>query len=318
MYTSLDDETFVERKGFNMKFMFDGKPFSGVITALVTPFNEKNIIDEEQLESLVEWQIEKGIKGLLVLGGSGEYVSLTMEERVHAIRVAVKAAAGRIPIVAGVLEPGIGDAVEAAKLFKEAGAAIPLVLTPYYVNPTQNGILDWFIKFDQGFQSPFLVYNIPYKNVTNIKPATFEKLVNTCPNCAGIKQCSVSFADCVDITYRCGNKCTVMSGEDLMMGGHVLFGAEACIIASANLIPEDWVKMYHAALAKDINGVNEFQKKYYPLFDLLFAEINPAPLKYAMGKIGVPVGDVSTPLESCSSALKEKLDKAIEEMGITK
>lgn len=299
-----------------MKFMFHGQPFSGLVTALVTPFTQDNIIDDEKMEKLVNWQIENGIKGLLVLGGSGEYVSFTMEERIHAIKSAVKAASGRIPIIAGVLEPGIGDAIEAARLFREAGAALPLVLTPYYVNPTQEGIYEFFKKFDEGFQNPFLIYNIPYKNVTNIKPATFARIVEDMPNCAGIKECSVAFADCVDIVHRVGDKCTVFSGEDLMMGGHVLFGAEAAIIASANLIPAAWSQMFEDAKAQNVRAVIDFQKKYYPLFDLLFAEINPAPLKYAMKKIGMDAGDVSTPLLPCSEELRLKLDTIIKELDI--
>ena len=109
-----------------------------------------------------------------------------------------------------------------------------------------------------------------------------------------------------------------MSGEDLMMGGHVLFGAEAAIIASANLIPAAWAKFFEDAKAKDIEAVTAFQKKYYPLFNLLFAEINPGPMKYAMGKIGVEVGEVSTPLKPCSDWLRAELDKAIAELGIKK
>lgn len=299
-----------------MKFMFQGKPFCGVTTALVTPFDENNVIDDAKMEKVVNWQIENGIKGLLVLGGSGEYVSLSMEERVHAIRSAVKAADGRIPIIAGVLEPGIQDAIQAAKLFREAGAAIPLVLTPYYVNPTQEGIYTFFQAFDRAFQSPFLIYNIPYKNVTNIKPATFARIVQDMPNCAGIKECSVAFADCVDIVQRVGDQCTVMSGEDLMMGGHVLFGAEAAIIASANLIPAAWAQYFQDAKARNIDAVIQFQKTYYPLFDLLFAEINPAPLKYAMGRIGMDMGEVSTPLQPCSQGLREKLDAMLSQLGL--
>ena len=299
-----------------MKFMVNGQPFSGLVTALVTPFTKDNTIDDEKLEKLINWQIENGVKGVLVLGGSGEYVSLTMKERGRAIKTAVKAAAGRIPVIAGVLEPGIGDAIEAAGLFREAGAAIPLVLTPYYVNPTQEGIYEFFKKFDEGFQDPFLIYNIPYKNVTNIKPATFAKIVEDMPNCAGIKECSVAFADCVDIVHRVGDKCTVFSGEDLMMGGHVLFGAEAAIIASANLIPAAWSRMFEDAKAGNLQAVTDFQKTYYPLFDLLFAEINPAPLKYAMRQIGMDAGEVSLPLLPCSQALQAKLDHMIKEMKI--
>ena len=145
---------------------------------------------------------------------------------------------------------------------------------------------------------------------------TFAKIVEDMPNCAGIKECSVAFADCVDIVHRVGDKCTVFSGEDLMMGGHVLFGAEAAIIASANLIPAAWSRMFEDARTKNIQAVIEFQKKYYPLFDLLFAEINPAPLKYTMKKIGMDAGEVSTPLLPCSKGLQAKLDSIIEKMNI--
>ena len=301
-----------------MKFMFNGKPFSGVITAVVTPFDGGNTVDEAKMKALVDWQIESGIKGILVLGGSGEYVSITMKERVRAVKAAAEAAAGRVPIVAGVLEPGIGDSVEAAKLFQEAGADVPLVLTPYYVTPSQDGIYDFFKKFDEGYKSPFLVYNIPYKNHTDIKPATFIRLAKDIPNCCGIKECSPVFSDCVELVQRVGDICTVMSGEDFMMGGHVLFGAEAAMIASANLIPAQWAKVFEDAKAKNIEAVTAFQKKYYPLFNLLFAEINPGPMKYVMNKIGVEVGEVCTPLKPCSDGLCAELDDMIAALGIKK
>lgn len=301
-----------------MKFMFNGEPFSGLITAIVTPFDKNNVIDDAKMEALVHWQIENDVNGLLVLGGSGEYVALTMEERIHAVRSAVNAADGRIPIIAGVLEPGIGDTLEAAKLFREAGATVPLVLTPYYINPTQDGIYDFFKQFDENFQSPFLIYNIPYKNTTDIKPSTFVRIVEDMHNCRGIKECSVAFSDCVDIVHRIGHKCTVMSGEDFMMGGHVLFGAEAAIIASANLIPAAWAQLFKDAKAKNVDAVIAFQEKYYPLFDLLFAEINPAPMKYAMRKIGINVGEVSIPLQHCSTSLCAKLDNMISILNIKK
>ncbi|OUO93241.1 4-hydroxy-tetrahydrodipicolinate synthase [Cloacibacillus sp. An23] len=301
-----------------MKFMFNGKPFSGVISAVVTPFDGNNTVDEAKMKSLVDWQIESGISGILVLGGSGEYVSLTMNERVRAVRAAAGAAAGRVPVVAGVLEPGIGDSVEAANLFREAGADVPLVLTPYYVTPSQDGIYDFFKKFDEGFNSPFLVYNIPYKNHTDIKPSTFARLAGDVPNCCGIKECSPAFASCVELVHSVGNVCTVMSGEDLMMCGHVLFGAEAAVIASANLIPAAWVKAFEDAKAKNVEAVAAFQKKYYPLFNLLFAETNPAPMKYAMRKIGVDAGEVSTPLKPCSAGLRSELDKIIGALGVRK
>lgn len=301
-----------------MKFMFKGQPFSGVATALVTPFDENGIINEQQLKDLINWQLGCGIKGFLLMGGSGEYNALTMEERVHAVKVAVEAAAGRAPIIVGVLEPGIGEAVKAAKLFKEAGADIPLVLTPYYYTPTQEGVYDFFKKFDGGFNAPFLIYNIPYKNKTDVKPATFARIVEDIPNCCGLKECSPVFSDCIDIIHRVGDKCTVMSGEDYMMCGHVFFGAEAAIIASANLIPAEWARAFENSRHCDVEAAKAFYEKYFQLFDALFAEVNPGPMKYALRKIGMPVGEVSTPLVPCSPQVRAQLDELIAKLDIKK
>lgn len=299
-----------------MKYTFNGKPFTGVVTALVTPCTKDNTIDDEKLTNLVNLQIEKGVKGLLVLGGSGEYVAFSMEERVRAIKTAVKAAAGRIPIITGILEPGIGDAITAAKLLREAGADIPLVVTPYYVSPSQDGIYDFFKKFDEALDWPFLIYNIPYKTGTNITPATIERVARNIPNCAGVKECSPSFGAGLELIQRCSDLITIFSGEDLLMGGHVLFGAEAAIIASGNIIPEVWNQIFDLAMARKVDEVAAVQKAYFPFLNLLFREINPGPMKYAMNRAGIPVGDVTIPLQPCSEPLRAELDAEMKRLGL--
>lgn len=292
------------------------KPYTGIMTALVTPLTKENTIDESKLKKLIDFQIEKGVSSLLILGGTGEYSALSEEVRVQAVKAAVAAAANRVPVVAGILEPGISTAVHHGKLFKEAGADALLVLAPYYVHPTQAGIIDFFKKFDEEVDMPFLLYNIPYRTYVNVMPETVEKLVDLLPNLIGMKECSPSFAQALELVHRVGDKISVLSGEEFLCAGEILLGADGAIMATANLIPDVWVQIYQAASQKKADEVAKLLKKYFPLFKLLFKEINPVPLKYAMGKIGLETGEISIPLQAPSTALQAELDAEMKKLGL--
>lgn len=286
------------------------------MTALVTPLTKNNAVDAAKMAKLIDFQIENGISSLLVLGGTGEYSALTVEERTEAVKAAVMAAAGRVPVVAGVLDPGIGEAVKCGKLFKAAGADALLVLTPFYVHPNQDGIIDFYKKFDQELDMPFLIYNIPYRTYVNILPETVEKLVDELPNVVGIKECSPSFGQALELIHRVGDRVSVLSGEEFLCGGEMLLGADGAVMATANLVPDVWVKVYKAVVAKDISEVRSLLKTYFPLFKLMFKEINPGPLKYAMARIGIDAGELSIPLKAPSPALKAEIDAKMKALGI--
>ncbi len=292
------------------------KQFQGIMTALVTPLTKANTVDEGKMAKLVDFQIENGVSSLLVLGGTGEYSALTTQERAHAVETVVKAAAGRVPVVAGVLDPGIGEAVKSGKDFQAAGADTLLVLTPFYVHPNQDGIFDFYVKFDQELNMPFLIYNIPYRTYVNILPETVEKLAAALPNLVGMKECSPSFGQAIELIHRVGERITVLSGEEFLCAGEVLLGAEGGIMATANLVPDVWVKIYKAAASHDVPAVQALLKTYFPLFKLLFKEINPGPLKYAMGRIGVDAGELSLPLKPPSQSLREEIDAEMKKLGI--
>ena len=292
------------------------KKFHGIMTALVTPLTKENTVDEPKMAKLVDFQIENGVSSLLVLGGTGEYPALTMEVRAQAVRTVVKAAAGRVPVVAGILEPGIGEAVKCGKLCKEAGADALLVLAPYYVHPTQEGIIDFFKKFDEELNMPFLLYNIPYRTYVNVLPETVEKLVDMLPNLVGMKECSPNFGQALEVIHRVGDRISVLSGEEFLCGGEILLGADGAVMATANLVPDVWVKIYNAAAEKNVDEVRALLKKYFPLFKLLFKEINPVPLKYAMGRIGIDAGEISIPLRAPSEGLQAEIDAELKKLGI--
>ncbi|MGI5962371.1 MAG: 4-hydroxy-tetrahydrodipicolinate synthase [Lawsonibacter sp.] len=292
------------------------KQFHGIMTALVTPLTKDNTVDEAKMSKLVNFQIENGVSSLLVLGGTGEYSALTVEERTHAVEATVRAAAGRVPVVAGVLDPGIGEAIKCGKSFKAAGADALLVLTPFYVHPNQDGIIDFYKKFDQELNCPFLIYNIPYRTYVNILPETVEKLVDELPNLVGMKECSPSFGQALELIHRVGDRISVLSGEEFLCGGEMLLGADGAVMATANLVPDVWVKVYQAAERQDIPQMRALLKTYFPLFKLMFKEINPGPLKYAMGKIGIDAGELSIPLRAPSAALQAEIDAELKKLGI--
>lgn len=292
--------------------------FEGIMTALVTPLTEENTVDVPKLEKLIDFQLENGVKGLLILGGTGEYTALTMEVREQAVRETVRYTNGRVPVVAGVLEPGIGECVKFCKACKAAGADGLLVLAPFYVHPTQEGIIDFFRAVDRAVDMPLLVYNIPYRTNVNVLPETVEKMVAEMPNIVGMKECSPSFGQAVELIHRVGDQICVLSGEEFLMSGEILMGARGAIMASANLVPDVWVRLYELAAARNTQELSALLKQYYPLIKLLFKEINPGPLKYAMGRIGLDMGPVSIPLREPSDALKEELDAEMKKLGLLK
>lgn len=294
------------------------KNFEGIMTALVTPLTKDNTVDVPKLEKLIDFQLENGVKGLLILGGTGEYTALTMEVREQAVRETVRYTNGRVPVVAGVLEPGIGECIKFSKTCKAAGADALLVLAPFYVHPTQEGIVDFFRAVDRAVDMPLLVYNIPYRTYVNVLPETVEKMVAEIPNIVGMKECSPSFGQAVELLHRVGDRICVLSGEEFLMSGEILMGAKGAIMASANLIPDVWVHLYELAAARNTQELSALLKKYYPLIKLLFREINPGPLKYAMSRIGLDMGQLSIPLREPSDELKMELDAEMKKLGLLK
>ena len=286
------------------------------MTALVTPLTEDGQLDVPALESLIDFQIDNGIEGLLVLGGTGEYAALTAEVRADAVRETVRYTNHRVPVIAGVLEPGIGEALKFAKVCEENGADAILLLNPFYIMPPQDGIVDYFKRIGRAIDLPILIYNIPYRTMVNILPATVEQIVDEVPSVVGMKECATSLGQAIEVIQRVGDRISVLSGEEFLMGAEILFGAKGAIMASANLIPEVWVRMYKYASESKAEELRAEMKRYYPLIKLLFQEMNPGPIKYAMNLAGHKVGPVSSPLHEPAEELKRKLKEEMGRLGI--
>ena len=288
--------------------------FQGIYTAMVTPMDANAKVEVEKLKKLVEFQIKSGIHGIVMLGGTGEYAALSSEDRKCTVQTAKDTAAGRVPVVAGVLEPGFGECLKACKEFEEIGVDALLVLTPFYLSPSQPGIVDYFQKIDQVVHTPIILYNIPYRTSVNMLPETVETIVNTTHNVVGIKECSPDLGQNIDLLRRVGDRISVLSGEEFLAASVMAYGACGGIIATANVVPEIWLKLYETAQAGNHGETAAMVKKYIPLFKALFRESNPGPIKYAMRQIGLDCGLASTPIPVEPTAeTREILDQLLKE-----
>lgn len=297
--------------------MKTGGKYNGIMTALITPLKEdRRSVDTEALTKLIEFQLSKKISSFLILGGSGEYSALSQEQREIAVKTCVKAVAGRVPIMAGVLEPGLGECLKVSRAFIAAGVDSLLILTPFYVHATQEGLYQFFKTVEEELKFPFAVYNIPYRTMVNCEPATIERLADDCPHMIGMKECSPSFQQAQEVINRAGQKCDILSGEENLMAFEVALGAEGGIMATANLLPELFVDLYELGKAGKVAEASALLHKYVPLLKLLFKETNPGPMKYAMALKGMPVGGVSLPLIDPGDELKSAIKAEMKRMGI--
>ena len=294
-----------------------GSKYTGIFTALITPLQDDGrTVDPRALAQLIEFQLEHGVSGFLVLGGSGEYPALSRQQREIAVRTTVETVAGRVPVMAGVLEPGLGECLSTSRAFIAAGVDSLLVLTPYYVHGTQEGLYRYFKTVEQELQFPFAVYNIPYRTMVNCEPATIRRIAEDCPHMIGMKECALNFQQSLDNLRLSGDLCHFMCGEETMLAGLLPAGVQGAIVAAANLLPDLFVGLCRLGSEGRYEEAFALQKKYTPLLKLLFSEPNPGPMKYAMGLMGYPVGPISLPLLPPAEPLREAIKAEMQRMNL--
>ncbi|MBQ8203875.1 MAG: 4-hydroxy-tetrahydrodipicolinate synthase, partial [Clostridia bacterium] len=258
--------------------------FEGMATALITPITE-NGIDFEAFAKLIDWQIEKGINGLVVCGTTGESSTLTDEEHREAIRFAVKQAAGRVPVIAGT---GSNDTAYAIELTKEAcaaGADAVLVVTPYYNKATQKGLIKMFTAIADASTVPVILYNVPSRTGVNIEPATVAELAKH-PRISAIKDAGGNISKTAELISLCGDNIDVYSGNDDQVIPIMSLGGKGCISVLSNIMPKEAVEMCRLFKEGKTAEAAKMQIDLLPLINALFSEVNPIPVKAAMAAMG--------------------------------
>lgn len=289
--------------------------FSGAYTAIVTPFDKSDNLDEEGLRNNIQFQIKEGIDGIVPVGTTGESPTLSPEEHERVIDIAVEAAKGKVKVVAGAGSNSTKEAIHYTKYAKEAGADAVLLVSPYYNKPTPEGMYQHFKTIAETVDIPQILYNVPGRTGKNLDADTTLKL-SKIKNIVGIKEASCDLEQIMRIIKSAPPGFIVLSGEDSWTYPMMVLGARGVISVASNIAPNMVSDMVHQLLAGKHNSSRILHYKLYDLFKVIFVESNPAPIKAAMEMMGMPAGKPRLPLVEPTDASKEKIRKVMQELKL--
>ena len=292
--------------------------FGGTGTAVVTPFKEGGV-DFESFGRFLNWQIENGVEFLVVLGTTGESPTVTAAERAEIITFAVKAAAGRVPVVIGTGTNSTASTIALSQQAEGLGADGVLVVTPYYNKPTQEGLYQHFKAVAAAIKIPLIVYNVPGRTGTNILPETVHRLSRLL-NVAGIKEAAGDVAQ-IDTLVRLIKKdrpdFAILSGNDDQAFHLVNSGGDGVISVLSNVMPRETSDMIRLALAGEVEKARELHHRMFPLMKNLFMESNPIPVKYAVNRLGLCRNELRLPLVPATEKCMAVIDESLKECGVS-
>lgn len=298
--------------------MIDSSHLHGVFPAIPTPVDAHDAIDVAAARSLTQYLLEHGVNGIVPLGGTGEYGSLSHAQRVTMARVVAETAGGRVPVIPGVLDPGYYDALESGRELADAGADALMVLTPYYTNPTQAGLRDYFLRYADESPLPILIYEIPYRTRIAIKPEVLHELSRH-ERIIGMKACNTDMYHFLCTMAGLDDSFAMLSGEDTLFPLHVAAGARGGVVVTASVLPHVWLRIHALAAQGKVAEALAVHRQLIPLLNLAFAETNPGPLKSVMDLIGIDAPRVLQPLVSpapeLQAALRQELLRQFEHFG---
>ncbi len=288
--------------------------FKGSMPALVTPFRNGEL-DIETLKKLVEWHIGEGSDGFVPVGTTGESPTLTHEEHERVVEEVVKAAAGRVPVIAGAGSNNTLESIRLAQFAEKVGANGILVVTPYYNKPTQRGLIAHFTAVHDCCNLPIIIYNIPGRSVVDMMPETMAELAKL-DRIVGVKDATGDLARVCDQRLHCGSDFIQLSGEDATAHGFNAQGGVGCISVSANVAPKLVAQMQAACAAGDYATALNIQDRLMPLHNAIFEEPGLVGVKYAMSKLDLCSEEVRLPLTGLSDSTRALVDAGLRHAGL--
>lgn len=288
--------------------------FEGVFTALVTPFRD-GALDERALQDAIEQQIAAGVDGIVPCGSTGEAATLSHAEHRRVVEVAVAAARGRVQVLAGTGSNSTQEAIELTLHAKEAGADGALLISPYYNKPTQDGIVAHYAQVARQTAFPLVVYNVPGRTASNILPATIARLAEI-EQIVGVKESSGDLNQIAHVIAAAPAGFAVLSGDDWATLPMLALGARGVISTASNLVPGEIVELVRAFRAGDLERARAIHYRLLPLFDVLFCETNPIPVKAAVAMRRGIQEELRLPLTRLSDANRARLEAVLKELGL--
>jgi 4-hydroxy-tetrahydrodipicolinate synthase len=288
--------------------------FKGAITAIVTPFKNGQL-DEEAYRELIEFQIQAGIHGIVPCGTTGESPTLSHAEHKRVVETCIDQVKKRVVVIAGSGSNNTAEALELTQHAQSAGADAALMITPYYNKPTQEGLFQHYKTVASQTKIPIVVYNVPGRTSLNLLPETMARLA-TLPNIVGLKDATGDLKQGCKTLELCGDKITVLSGDDFTTFPLLCVGGMGVISVVSNAAPADMAGMCNAFFAGDLAKARELHYKMWPLTEAMFFETNPVPVKTALKLMGKITGEVRQPLCPMSTANEDKLRGVMQKYGL--
>ena len=290
-------------------------PFTGLGTALVTPFTSTEELDEKAVRSLARRQVEAGVHFLVPCGTTGESPTLSSREKRRIVELVVEEAGGRVPVLAGAGGYDTRAVVEQARAMHEAGAQGLLSVTPYYNKPTPEGLFRHYQAIAEATPLPIVVYNVPGRTGCNVDPATLLRLASL-PTVVAVKEASGNMAQIGEICEAVPPEFIVLAGDDAMTLPAMAVGARGVVSVVSNEAPSEMARLVEAAEANDFARARELLKRLFPLMTANFVESNPIPVKAAMARMGLLEEVWRLPLAPPREATRERLDRALSSLGL--
>ena len=289
--------------------------FKGVFTAIVTPFHNGEL-DEQSLRSLIEFQIENGVSGIVPCGTTGESPTLSHTEYIRTIKVTVDTVRQRVPVIAGAGANSTAKAVALSQEVKQLGVDATLQVAPYYNKPTQEGIYQHYSQLASVGLPPVMVYNVPGRTGVNITPQTMERL-STLSEITALKDACGDLAQTFATIQRCGGEITVLSGDDAMTLPMIRLGGTGVVSVISNLLPAKMVALCRCLEVGDVARAEDIHAYLSPLIETLFVEPNPIPIKTALMEKGlIKSNEMRLPLTAMTEGNKDKLIRVMRESEV--
>lgn len=288
--------------------------FTGSLVAIVTPFRQGKV-DERALAELIEWQIAKGTSGIVPCGTTGESATLSHDEHNRVIELTVEVVRRRVPVIAGTGSNSTEEAIALTRHAKQAGVDGALLITPYYNKPTQEGLYRHYKAVAESVDLPLVLYNIPGRTGVNMLPATIARL-SAIHTIVGVKEGSGSVQQASDIVQMCGDRLTVLAGDDSLTLPMMAIGGKGVITVTANIVPAEMAALVNAFAEGKVEEARRLHFKLSPLFAALFYETNPIPIKEALGLMGKIDPELRLPLCPMGHDTREKLIRVLKEAGL--
>ena len=286
------------------------QPLQGSFVALVTPMSPGGGIDFHALEALIEWHVESGTNGIVSVGTTGESATVSVAEHIEIIEKTIYLVDGRVPVIAGTGGNSTQEAIELTQTASKLGADYALIVTPYYNKPNQEGLLKHFIKIADSVDIPQILYNVPSRTACDLRPETVSRLANH-QNIVGIKEALDSperLAELVRISQAILDQknFSILSGDDPSFNSFMAHGGDGVISVAANIIPKHISQICSLNLSKQYDDAKELDAIFKKLYELLFIESNPMPVKWMLYKMGRIQSGIRLPLVPFNEVFHEK------------